>query len=96
MCTLRHAFDANNLLGLVWRIVQESYPPIPSHYSVDLAELLSAMLAKDPQARPTVDQMLDLKFIKRMLRAQIKERLRAREAVVAPTQARLLPRLCSL
>ena len=29
LCTLNHAFDASNLLGLVFKIVQESYPPIP-------------------------------------------------------------------
>ena len=42
----------NNLLGLVWKIVQESYPPIPALCSGILHELLSAMLAKDPAARP--------------------------------------------
>lgn len=83
LCTLKHAFDSNNLLGLVWKIVQESYPPIPSMYSVDLQELLSAMLAKDPLARPTVEQMLDLKFIKRRLRVQIEEKLRARDGAAA-------------
>jgi len=29
MCVLKHAFDSTNLLGLVWKIVQETYPPIP-------------------------------------------------------------------
>ena len=40
MCMLKHAFDANNLLGLVWKIVQETYPPIPSIYSKDLRTLI--------------------------------------------------------
>ncbi len=40
MCVLKHAFDANNLLGLVWKIVQEDYPPIPQHYSTDLKTLI--------------------------------------------------------
>jgi NIMA (never in mitosis gene a)-related kinase len=40
MCVLKHAFDAHNLLGLVWKIVQESYPPIPPSYSDDLRGLI--------------------------------------------------------
>ena len=78
LCVLKHAFDSNNLLGLVWKIVQEAYPPIPDMYSHDLRDLVSAMLAKDPAARPTVEQILDLKFIRRRLKVQIDERLRQR------------------
>ena len=40
MCVLKHAFDANNLLGLVWKIVQETYPPIPKIYSNELRKLI--------------------------------------------------------
>eukprot|EP00954_Amorphochlora_amoebiformis_P020789 1341858-Amorphochlora_amoeboformis.AAC.1 len=32
MCMLKHAFDANNLLGLVWKIVQKKHPDIPPQY----------------------------------------------------------------
>lgn len=53
MCTLRHAFDASNLLGLVYKIVQDTQPPIPDVYSDELRDLVSRMLAKDPRHRPT-------------------------------------------
>lgn len=33
MLTLRHAFDANSMKGLVLKILQGRYPQIPSHYS---------------------------------------------------------------
>ena len=46
LCTLNHAFDASNLLGLVFKIVQENYPPIPAHYSFDLKELVRRLLVK--------------------------------------------------
>ena len=36
LCTLKHAFSADNLLGLVYKIVQDKYEPIPDHYSKDL------------------------------------------------------------
>jgi len=33
LCSLKHAFNSENLLGLVFKIVQEKIEPIPSHYS---------------------------------------------------------------
>lgn len=36
LCTLKHAFSADNLLGLVYKIVQDKYEPIPAIYSSDL------------------------------------------------------------
>ena len=36
LCTLQHAFAADNLLGLVYKIVQVKVDPIPKHYSKDL------------------------------------------------------------
>ena len=64
MCTLQHAFAANNLLGLVYKIVQETQPPIPPHYSPELRALVSAMLAKNPAQRYEAEELLALPFIK--------------------------------
>jgi NIMA (never in mitosis gene a)-related kinase len=36
LCTLKHAFAADNLLGLVYSIVQGKYEPIPDCYSKEL------------------------------------------------------------
>ncbi len=36
LCTLQHAFSAENLLGLVYKIVEGKIDPIPSMYSSDL------------------------------------------------------------
>jgi NIMA (never in mitosis gene a)-related kinase len=33
MVTLRHAFDANSMKGLVLKILRGNYPAIPAHYS---------------------------------------------------------------
>lgn len=33
LCTLKHAFDSNNLLGVVYKIVKEKVDPIPGLYS---------------------------------------------------------------
>jgi hypothetical protein len=75
LCTLKHAFDAHNLLGLVWKIVSESHPPIPDHYSSDLHELVAAMLAKDPAQRPSIDAILEKGFIRARLHSQIKAKM---------------------
>ena len=53
LCTLEHAFQADNLLGLVFKIVKDQAEPIPSRYSADLADLVKTMLSKDVSARPT-------------------------------------------
>jgi NIMA (never in mitosis gene a)-related kinase len=54
LCTLKHAFSADNLLGLVYKIVQDKYEPIPACYSPELQALISALLNKNAQERPSV------------------------------------------
>jgi len=36
LCTLKHAFDSNNLLGLVYKIVKEKVEDIPNCYTQSL------------------------------------------------------------
>jgi len=36
LCTLKHAFSADNLLGLVFKIVREKNEPIPKTFSPEL------------------------------------------------------------
>mmetsp|Transcript_23080 Transcript_23080/g.40843 ORF Transcript_23080/g.40843 Transcript_23080/m.40843 type:complete len:333 (+) Transcript_23080:291-1289(+) len=64
MCMLKHAFDANNLLGLVWKIVQKKHPDIPEKYSLELRNLIDRMLEKNPRKRPTVNQIIELPCIR--------------------------------
>jgi len=73
MCVLKHAFDANNLLGLVWKIVQETYPPVPEQYSEDLRQLVQVMLNKDPAKRPTIDDILQRDFIRKRISTMLKD-----------------------
>lgn len=54
LCTLKHAFHAENLLGLVFKIVQDKQEPIPDHYSNDMQDLINKLLIKDANARPKV------------------------------------------
>ena len=47
MVTLRHAFDANSMKGLVLKILRGNYPAIPSTYSDDLKGIIAEMLIKE-------------------------------------------------
>ena len=67
MCTLKHAFDATNLLGLVFKIVQESQPPIPDQYSDELKTLVSNLLSKNPDLRPDAAEIMRMPFIQARL-----------------------------
>ena len=40
LCTLKHAFDASNLLSLVYKIVKGDYESIPALYSKDMRQLV--------------------------------------------------------
>lgn len=59
MCLLRHAFESQSLLGLVYLIVSEHYAPIPSDlYSSGLTEVVDRLLSKVADERPTAEQAL--------------------------------------
>jgi NIMA (never in mitosis gene a)-related kinase len=64
LCTLRHAFSADNLLGLVFKIVQEKPDPIPDMYSKDIQCLIDMLLEKDPLKRPSVREILKMQLIR--------------------------------
>jgi NIMA (never in mitosis gene a)-related kinase len=63
MVTLKHAFDANSMKGLVLKILRGSYPPIPDMYSNEMRGLIAEMLNKDPKKRPSVKKILEKDFL---------------------------------
>ena len=67
MVTLRHAFDANSMKGLVLKILRGSYPAIPNHYSNELKEIIADMLIKDPQKRPSMRKVLEKEFLQQRI-----------------------------
>jgi len=65
MCMLRHAFESQSLLGLVYCIVSESYAPIPSdRYSPEVRELVSQFLIKAADERPNADTALAFEVLR--------------------------------
>ena len=65
LCTLKHAFSADNLLGLVYKIVQGKYDPIPSQYSEELSKLVTKLLSQETRDRPSVKEVLLSDLIKK-------------------------------
>ncbi|KAH7823825.1 putative Protein kinase RNA-like endoplasmic reticulum kinase-like B (PERK-like B) [Monocercomonoides exilis] len=67
LTTLKHAFDANNMKGLVMKILRGSYPPISPQYSADLRNLIASMLNKNPRQRPTINNILKLPIMQKRI-----------------------------
>ena len=54
LCTLEHAFAADSLLSLVYKIVRGSFEPLPpGRYDPRVSELVERLLSREPGARPT-------------------------------------------
>lgn len=64
LCTLQHAFSADNLLGLVFKIVSEDFEPIPNRYSPELQSLIKRLLDKKPENRPSIREILKMDLIR--------------------------------
>uniref|UniRef100_A0A8B9GIR7 non-specific serine/threonine protein kinase n=1 Tax=Amazona collaria TaxID=241587 RepID=A0A8B9GIR7_9PSIT len=63
MCTLKHAFEAGNMKNLVLKIISGPFPPVSTHYSYDLRNLLSQLFKRNPRNRPSVNSILEKNFI---------------------------------
>ncbi|XP_055468371.1 serine/threonine-protein kinase Nek4 isoform X2 [Psammomys obesus] len=67
MATLKHAFNAKDMNSLVYRIIEGKLPPMPKVYSPELAELISTMLSRRPEERPSVRNILRQPYIKQQI-----------------------------
>jgi len=65
MCMLKHAFESQSLLGLVYKIVSETYEPIPPQYSADLRTLLDDILEKSSSKRPSGQELIARAYVRR-------------------------------
>eukprot|EP01004_Peranema_trichophorum_P003355 NODE_234_length_3182_cov_43.854855_g204_i0.p1 GENE.NODE_234_length_3182_cov_43.854855_g204_i0~~NODE_234_length_3182_cov_43.854855_g204_i0.p1 ORF type:complete len:944 (+),score=277.10 NODE_234_length_3182_cov_43.854855_g204_i0:48-2879(+) len=63
LTTLKHAFEGQNMKGLLQKIIRGNYPPVPTNYSMDLRNLIDSMLQRDPKVRPSITNILRLPFI---------------------------------
>jgi len=68
MCVLKHAFDATNICGLIFKILNGTFPPISDQYSEEIRDLVSKMLSREPKERPTLVQILKMPLITRAMK----------------------------
>ncbi|OHT12105.1 hypothetical protein TRFO_03729 [Tritrichomonas foetus] len=63
LCCLRKPFDSNCINGLIIQIICKKPPPIPSCYSKNLQNLVDLLLKKNQAQRPTISEILNIKFV---------------------------------
>lgn len=68
MCTLNFVFDANNIFGLLMKIVQEKVPKIPNDYSKELSDIVLKILSKQVKERPTIDEIFQSSYITKSMK----------------------------
>ncbi|KAL1510705.1 hypothetical protein AB1Y20_006999 [Prymnesium parvum] len=67
LTTLSYAFDANNMQGLMSKILRGRYPPIPAHYSAELRALVDELLRTKAHERPSATQFLQRPVVRAAL-----------------------------
>lgn len=74
LCTFKHAFNADNLLGIVFKIVSGRADPIPARYSMQLKDLIQRMLLKDVNSRPNAGQVLNDPYVQSFMSSFVETR----------------------
>jgi len=74
LCMLKHAFSADNLLGLVYKIVSDKYEPIPKRYPPALNTLIQRMLTKMADIRPSVRDLLADPYVQGFINEYVRTR----------------------
>eukprot|EP00927_Polykrikos_kofoidii_P012070 TRINITY_DN15180_c0_g1_i1.p1 TRINITY_DN15180_c0_g1~~TRINITY_DN15180_c0_g1_i1.p1 ORF type:complete len:1213 (-),score=201.71 TRINITY_DN15180_c0_g1_i1:71-3709(-) len=73
LCMLKHAFESQSLLGLVYKIVSETYDPLPEQYTGDLGALLDRVLDKSHYTRSSGKELASDPYVKRFAQRHIGE-----------------------
>lgn len=64
MCNLRLPFEAQHYNALAMKILKGTYSSIMPTYSKQLRDLITSMLSRKPQDRPSIVDILNKPFIK--------------------------------
>jgi len=91
LCMLKHAFSADNLLGLVYKIVRDEYGPIPKLYSHELNRLIKGMLEKQAEKRPSVRDLLADTYVQSYMNEYVRTRGQCATPAAAGSSARATP-----
>lgn len=64
MCARERPFKAKSMPALILAICENVHEPIPLKYSNELSALVDQLLNKDPNLRPTIEDILNNPLIK--------------------------------
>jgi len=73
LCALKVPFDAPNIPGLVQKIVKAPIPSVPATYSSFVKDLVSKMLDRNPDRRPSSDQILQMPRLQSIVKQMLEE-----------------------
>ena len=81
LCTLKKAFEADNLLGLVYKIVMDPVKPLEKElgFSDEMQSLINLLLQKDPIKRPSIHEILKMDMVKSKMRDFVKQKGQTRD-----------------
>eukprot|EP00756_Hemistasia_phaeocysticola_P032665 Hpha_TRINITY_DN16421_c2_g7::TRINITY_DN16421_c2_g7_i1::g.159005::m.159005/K08857/NEK1_4_5; NIMA (never in mitosis gene a)-related kinase 1/4/5 len=64
MLALKRPYTAQNMRGLMEKVLEGKFPPPPPHYSQDMQKLVQFILDRDPEKRPAVRDILQHAYMK--------------------------------
>eukprot|EP01050_Picozoa_sp_SAG11_P003113 SAG11_NODE_169_length_13635_cov_13.307993_6_plen_1033_part_00 len=79
LTTLKHAFDAGSMHALVLKIMRGKYAPVSNSYSEPLRSLIGEMLARDPNRRPSINDVLKRPVMQERIRRFLSDSVAKRE-----------------
>jgi len=87
LCCLRPTWQGQNILGVVYQIVEQQAPPLPPQYSGELAALVNALLTKSAAQRPSLHQVFNMPIVRRALERRRRKERESRETAVTAVTA---------
>ncbi|KAK6972783.1 serine/threonine-protein kinase Nek6 [Biomphalaria glabrata] len=73
MTTLHTPFDGQSLIGLFVNIIKAGYKPFPADTPIGIQDLVSKILQKTPEHRPSASAILTLPYVKNHLASFISD-----------------------
>lgn len=60
--------------ALYKNVLRGKYPPIPTHFSIDMRKLIAAMLDLDPAKRPTTVSIMTTEYVIKRIQKYFKQK----------------------
>ncbi|XP_066290148.1 serine/threonine-protein kinase Nek11-like [Branchiostoma lanceolatum] len=69
LCWMKHAFEGQSLMGVMYKIVEGKMPSLPDTYPKELNDILARILTKDPTKRPSAADLLTTPYLHKKIEA---------------------------